>query len=731
MKRLISLLLLLTIGLTLCACDGFTVTFNPIQTTSDETALDGTTPKESTPEETSSEGTTTPEATTPEGTTPEVTTPEGTTPEGSTTPDTPVTPDKPELSANIESVGYQVFGITDKAVFLRAIIDSDDNVYIDFKNFFNQIVSPVEFANMPYEETLEFCKWYVDGKLAQADTKLFGGSVIICKPIIVEDTVLPTPPETSITPDYIGIQLASATNDSHSLRVIIDANDDTYIDLASFVELIFFPSIGGDGDDTYEDSLTEYDWFVDGAPANADTKVFGGSIVTLTEKEKQEEQPPSIEDGDEVTIVFYHTMGANLREVLDIYIEEFNELYPNITVEHKQVGGYDDVFAQIKTALTVGDQPNIAYCYPEHVAVYNKVGAVKTLDDFVASLETITRADGTVEQIGLTQAQIDDFIDGFYEEGSVYGDDLMYTMPLSKSTEVLYYNKTFFEKHNIKVPTTWDEMEEVCAQLKAIDPNCIPLGYDSESNWFINMCQQLGSPYTSATGDHFLFDNETNRNFVARFREWYQKGYVTTQELLGAYTSTIFTETDPHPYSVRCYMSIGSSAGAQHQRPDKGDDGKYPFEVGIAPIPQVDPSNPKVIARGPSLCIFEDANEAEVLASWLFMKFLTTNVGFQAEFSMASGYIPVIKSVEDHPVYANFLNKADGGNNIAALSAKVCLGQADAYFTSPAFVGSSEARDQVGILLQYCMCDNSAATAEGIKKAFERAIEECNYQIGN
>ena len=33
-------------------------------------------------------------------------------------------------------------------------------------------------------------------------------------------------------------------------------------------------------------------------------------------------------DGSEVTIRFYNTMGANLRAVLDLYIVEFNKLYP-------------------------------------------------------------------------------------------------------------------------------------------------------------------------------------------------------------------------------------------------------------------------------------------------------------------------------------------------------------------------------------------------------------------
>ena len=433
------------------------------------------------------------------------------------------------------------------------------------------------------------------------------------------------------------------------------------------------------------------------------------------------EVPEGGYDGSAVTIYFDHTMGTNLSDVLNLYIAEFNKLYPNITIVHEQVGNYDDVRDNIAVELTVGNQPDIAYCYPDHVALYNISKRVITLDSLIDSKIEITRADGTKEILGLTQEQKDDFIAGYYNEGKQFGDGLMYTLPLSKSTEVLYYNKTFFDANGLKVPTTWDEMEEVCKKIKEIDPNSIPLGYDSEANWFITMCEQLKSPYTSANGEHFLFDNETNRNFVAKFRDWYKKGYLTTQEILGSYTSELFKSND----GTRSYMSIGSSAGATHQRPNKGEDGAYPFEVGIATIPQADVNNPKVISQGPSICLFQSENPQETIAAWLFMKFLTTNVEFQAEFSMASGYVPVLKSVAQNDVYAAFLEKADGGDYISALSAKRCLEQEKAYYTSPAFVGSSDARDAVGLLLQTSLVEAGTDVNAIIDKAFKDAITSC------
>ena len=432
-------------------------------------------------------------------------------------------------------------------------------------------------------------------------------------------------------------------------------------------------------------------------------------------------------DGSEVTVKFYHTMGSNLSDVLDIYIEEFNKLYPNIHIAYEKIGGYDDVRNQISTELSYRTEPNMAYCYPDHVALYNLTGAVATLDDIIDSQIEVTRADGTTEILGLTEEQKNDFIKGYYEEGMQFGDGLMYTMPFSKSTEVLYYDKTFFEANGLTPPKTWDEMEALCRRIKEIDPNSIPMGYDSEANWFITMCEQLESPYTSANGEHYLFNNDTNKNFVKRFREWYQNGWITTQKLYGSYTSGLFTSTN----GIRCYMCIGSSAGATHQRPSANDDGSYPFEVGITSIPQANADNQKIISQGPSICIFKKDNPQEVLASWLFLKYLITSVEFQAEFSMASGYVPVIKSVSENPTYADFIAKADGGKYISALSAKVCLEQADYYYTSPAFNGSSTARDQVGALISKCISETDVADVDAfINKAFSDAIDECEYQGG-
>lgn len=429
-----------------------------------------------------------------------------------------------------------------------------------------------------------------------------------------------------------------------------------------------------------------------------------------------------------VTVVFYHTMGANLKAVLEKYIAEFNKIYPDIVIDQQSIGGYDDVRDQVITEIQAGKQPALTYCYPDHVATYLRSRKVIDLNTYINDPE-----------VGLTAEQIADFIPGYYKEGTQFGDESkMYTLPFSKSTEVMYYNKTFFEQNGLQVPDHWfpngendvTSLDYVIKKIKEIEPTSVPLGYDSEANWFITLTEQLKTPYTVAAenvDDRFVFVNDDNMAFCDKIREWYDAKLMTTQAIYKAYTSGLFTNTSPNEDGVviHSYISIGSSAGATYQCPSALDDGSYPFEVGIAQIPQADANNQKVISQGPSVCMLKQKDQAVNDAAWLFLKFLLTSSEFQAEFSMTSGYVPVLRSAFELPAYKEFLSDAGyTKDGIAALSAQICMEQENNYFTSPAFVGSSDARDQVGeLLVAYITAEG--VSREALKQLFVDAYNRC------
>lgn len=420
------------------------------------------------------------------------------------------------------------------------------------------------------------------------------------------------------------------------------------------------------------------------------------------------------------TIIFYSSQGDSLQQITQVAINNFQAKYPGWKVEHVQVGGYDDVKEKVISDFQGKQQPDVAYCYADHVAQYLQTSKVVDMNTLINSTESVNGY-----AVGYTEDEVNDFVKGYFDEGYArnygdyekygYSEDAILTLPFVKSTELMYYNKTALDALGLEPATTWDELWEQAAILRTKYPTATPLGYDSEANWFITMCEQNGWGYTSASAPHYLFNNNETKGWLTQLNDYYNKKYITTQAEYGSYTSGLFTKgTDGGV--IYC---IGSSGGASHQNPGKA------FTWGISPIPgskQADGTtvNSAAISQGPSLVMFEAGNGVEnvdekKIMTFLFIKELLDPT-FQASFAIASGYNPSRNSVYEIEDYAAHIK----GTDITAVAAKVASSMSNRFFTSPAFVGSSTARTQVGNVILYAMTGSKTP-----EKALLDAIANC------
>ncbi len=412
------------------------------------------------------------------------------------------------------------------------------------------------------------------------------------------------------------------------------------------------------------------------------------------------------------TISFWHTMGQANQETLNRMIEQFNQIYPNITVTHDAQGGYDDIRDKINMAIPAGTTPTMAYCYPDHVAEYMSAGAIERMDGYVH--DPII---GLSKEEWDTAGGEDDFVTGFWEEGKQYGSEFgdeggLYSLPFSKSTEVMFYNKTFFDENKLKVPTTWDEMEAIMPVIKELGYTA--LGYDSDANMLITMFEQEGIPYTSSeTGNHFLFNNDKAKALVTKLKGWYDKGYLITQgsSSNNTYTSNMFTlQAEPN-----IVMTIGSTGGTGYNYTNK-------FQVGVAPIPGGSKNN-HVISQGPSVCFFSRATPEEKYAAWLFYKFIT-NTDNSAIYSVLTGYSPVRQSSFDCEIFTDYTDDLTKVGKDALVQTTLAFTEqlSDRFFTSPAFKGSSTARTAMDGI-----CATVFLGQKTIDEAFRDAMTECLF----
>ena len=88
-------------------------------------------------------------------------------------------------------------------------------------------------------------------------------------------------------------------------------------------------------------------------------------------------------DSGKTKVVFWHTMGSGLQEVLDRMIKAFRKENPDIVIQHAAQGDYDDLYDKISSAIPAGKTPTMAYCYPDHVADYNTSKACIDLTTYI------------------------------------------------------------------------------------------------------------------------------------------------------------------------------------------------------------------------------------------------------------------------------------------------------------------------------------------------------------
>lgn len=389
---------------------------------------------------------------------------------------------------------------------------------------------------------------------------------------------------------------------------------------------------------------------------------------------------------EEVEINFWHIFGAGKSALLDELIDEFEKMYPNVTVVSTSQSNYPTLRDTINGAIMVGQAPTLALAYPDHVATYLTAKAVQKLDNYINSNVVYEITDPTSTLYGEmveVALDIEDFIDPYLKENNQYPGGYYYSLPYSKSTETAAVNRTVLKHHvseirelgiNISDNGFLDhETPLTFAQLQALTPILVTdnktvdvankkckflLNYDSSGNTFINVSRQLNAPYTNAQGQ-ILINNQTTKNMLTYFEAMFtRRTFVLPTEWNSDYGSTYFK------YGEVC-MTVGSSAGVSFNIPSTADDIKNLkfgiFDVDFIGVPQAVLENntpvtlnaggtqlnftgsKSVVQQGPNICIFSNASSNEKLFAWLLIKWLTTTEN-SARWAMDTGYLPVRQS---------------------------------------------------------------------------------------
>ena len=458
-----------------------------------------------------------------------------------------------------------------------------------------------------------------------------------------------------------------------------------------------------------------------------------GNIVTelivLTVKDINGYSIPDTLTSDPITIDLWHSNGSTVENALKLYAEDFNVIYPNVTVNIiKNGNNYDELRQNVINAIRGGQIPNIVQNYPDHVMEYINNEALISLTPYI--MHETFGYNSAVESESFT-----DILLSYRQENSQYTTDgEYYSLPFNKSTEVMIYNKTMFDiliADGVidEMPTTWqglfavaddlmlikdDVIDDITTkfnspsailsihkdaeQIQAIKDNFVPITYDSPANAFITLTRQWDGDYTAIDSQRnglILFDNDGTRSMLSYFFDNRDTAFTLPGIWGIEYASDAFK-------TGQTAVTFGSTGGARYNTPNIID-GESVFEFGVAPMPyNADmPESRTAIQQGTNMSITTAGNDQDKLASWLFLQYLTSN-DVQLDFALKTGYSPVRKTCYDDPIYVLFRDGKDAaGNDLAgealmkSRAANAAALQSDYLYFDQAFIGSSNTRAAV------------------------------------
>ncbi len=417
--------------------------------------------------------------------------------------------------------------------------------------------------------------------------------------------------------------------------------------------------------------------------------------------------PQAFDTSRQFEITFWAKNDTNKTQT-EIYkkaISDFQALYPNITVSMKLYTDYGRIYNDVITNIATDTTPNVCITYPDHIATYLTGSNVVVPLDALMDDATYGLGGSALAYDGPTK---DEIIPQFLSECAFAGG--VYALPYMRSTEALYINRDFVEALGYEVPDvpTWDFIWEVseAATKKNADGTfavngqkvMIPFIYKSTDNMMIQMLRQLDAGYATEAGEIQLM-NDTTKSLLLEISGHAKSGAFSTFKI-SSYPANFLN-------AGQCVFAVDSTAGATWMGSDAplldiSEDALVRFETAVRMVPQFDPSRPRMISQGPSVCLFNKKDPQEVLASWLFMQFLLTN-DVQIVYAQTEGYAPVTSKAQGDATYRDYLN-SDAGDAlhypVKLEASRLLLENTGNTFTTPVFNGSTSLRDAAGQLVE-------------------------------
>lgn len=342
----------------------------------------------------------------------------------------------------------------------------------------------------------------------------------------------------------------------------------------------------------------------------------GAALLCLAACGEKAEAEPTI-------LTLWHVYGGEVDSPLNPLIEEFNDTVgreQGISVEVTSVTNsatiHDNVFAAAYQDPGAPALPDLFVSYPKTVLALPDENILVDYRDY------------------FTDEELDGYLPEFIEEGTVNGR--LTVLPITKSTEILFVNKTAFDRFAADTGTslddlsTWEGLFQTGEKYRAWSGGKCFFVHDNHFNYFQVGVTSLGEDFFTDGGVAFgpAFERawEPYAHAALQGELWLGSGYATEPLRTGD-----------------AIVSVASSASVLYY----SDVVTYPdntseqVEIIALPCPIFEGGENLVMQRGVGMCAVRSTPERE-RACMTFLKWLN-DPQRNVALTTAMGYMPVTK----------------------------------------------------------------------------------------
>lgn len=365
-----------------------------------------------------------------------------------------------------------------------------------------------------------------------------------------------------------------------------------------------------------------------------------------------------LDPDDPVTITFWHSYNNLARSILESMTVEFNDT----------VGAQKGIIVQ---PYGFGEQDKL------EEALYNSsndvIGSEKMPDMFMSYMDNAYRIDGVKPLAELDEyfsaEERKEFRQEFLQEGVWSQGAPLKAIPIAKSTELLYLNKTGWDKfvesssYEKSIEETFSTWENIALAAEAYYNQTggkSLFGFNMNIDLMHVTAAQLGkAPYTE-TDDGVTF--EYSKDFAKRIWEICYVPHIN-----GWFQSTKYNHDSMRQGKLLSY--IGSSAGSGFFPLEVTEESGavYPVVCQVIEYPTFEGAEKYLTQRGANVCV-TGAEQVNEYAAVEFIKWFTEAQN-NTKFAVATGYIPVKEAAlsNKEQIIANMTQS----DNMSALQSSV------------------------------------------------------------